>query len=342
MRTLIVFGRIVGKEEEVRPMLQQLEKSADFQCLLMADEGQQQVPASSTLSFSGGPSFKEELMSRLKGTDIVFAAVDTLTENFASLIPTATDGIWFSGTQDLELLSQAMIAELPSLTAGATAWPIQLLGMDKSALSRFEPGETKTIEGFLASILVNGIARHEVMQRVDSNLSGTVLSEGDRAELLTFAINACNIEELFPNHAWATHEKESAAACYHALAATFITLADYDSAKECLNFGDVLEDSPRSQALKAIISNRNGELLGAVANLVNSLQQYEIRKANSNQTHYLSFYPQNIEVVNTSLKEGLNALNEQNNDRARVHFGQAIMQFDSFYSDFGLDRDFSQ
>ena len=34
--------------------------------------------------------------------------------------------------------------------------------------------------------------------------------------------SAVNIEDLFPDHSWESHEQESAAACYHTLAARFI------------------------------------------------------------------------------------------------------------------------
>jgi hypothetical protein len=78
-----------------------------------------------------------------------------------------------------------------------------------------------------------------------------------------------------------------------------------------------------------------GEMLGAVANMVSSLKQYEIRKAKNG--HYLSFTPSNIEAMNTSLHAGLSALNKQDNPAALEHFASAVFQFDKFYHDCGID-----
>ena len=157
------------------------------------------------------------------------------------------------------------------------------------------------------------------------------------ASALQFAIANSNIEDLFPNHAWEQHGGESAAASYHTLAALFLRFGDKESAKECLRCGDQLEDSPRALALKAIIAMDSGETLGAVANMVSSLQQYELRKTNDG-THYLNFAPHDIEVINVNLAAGLEALNRQDNETALSHFADAVFSFDSFYQDLGVAR----
>lgn len=154
---------------------------------------------------------------------------------------------------------------------------------------------------------------------------------------LKAAIEGNNIEDLFPHHPWREHEAESAAACYHSLAALFLRLGDKASALECLGHGDRLEDSPRSLALKAIIAMDRGETLGAVANIVSSLQQYELRKK-EDASHYLKFTPRDLEKINDHLTEGLAALNRRENEKALGLFARAVFSFDSFYADYGLDR----
>jgi hypothetical protein len=163
------------------------------------------------------------------------------------------------------------------------------------------------------------------------------LSVNEQAQALRTMINNFNIEEMYPNHNWSQHEGEAAAACYHTLAAMFIRLGDLDSAAECLRLSDQLEDSPRSLALKAFIARERGETLGAVANLVSSLEQYEHRKVQDG-SHYLNFNPQDIEVINQKLSAGLDALNKRNNQQAMEFFAEAVYNFDSFYADNGLGK----
>lgn len=162
-------------------------------------------------------------------------------------------------------------------------------------------------------------------------------SNEENADFIQFAISTINIEELFPNHQWKQFEEESAAACYHALAARFIALGAFEQAKECLQYGDRLEDSPRSLALKGLIALKQGEVLAAVANMVSSLQEYEKRKGEGS-THYLTFQPKNLEIINTSLQNGLSALNKHENDIAAGYFTDAVFQFDEFYKDCGLEQ----
>jgi tetratricopeptide (TPR) repeat protein len=169
----------------------------------------------------------------------------------------------------------------------------------------------------------------------DISSADCILSNARMASLLRLAVNNCNIEDLFPEHAWNEHQEESAAAAYHSLAALFIRFGDTESALECLKLSDQLEDSPRSLALKGIIAFDRGETLGAVANLVSSLQQYELRKKRDGN-HYLSFTPSNLERINSNLNAGLQALNKRNNEVALEHFAQAVNDFDTFYSEYGV------
>lgn len=165
--------------------------------------------------------------------------------------------------------------------------------------------------------------------------SGTILENAEIANLIRFAVAECNIEELYPNHAWKEHEEESLSSCYHSLAAIFIRLRDFDAALECLNISEQFEDSPRLLALRGIIAATQGRALEAVANMVSSLQQYEARKRNDGE-HYLTFTPTDLETINTDLKEGLDALNRRDNEKAFEYFSKAIFNFDSFYREAGI------
>jgi len=168
------------------------------------------------------------------------------------------------------------------------------------------------------------------------NAAALQLSANEKARVLAATINSANIEDLFPSHDWQNHQAESAAASYHTLAALFIRLGDTNLASECLRLGDSFEDSPRSLALKGLIARDRGEMLGAVANMVSSLQQYELRKKNDDGKHYLSFKPSNLEVINTNLQAGLMALNKRDNKTALEHFTEAVFNFDTFYKDYGI------
>jgi hypothetical protein len=152
---------------------------------------------------------------------------------------------------------------------------------------------------------------------------------------LKTAIDAFNIEELFPNHNWVSYSQESAAASYHSIAALFLRFGDPESAAECLDCSERLEESPRYFALQALIHQQKGETLGAVASFVSSLQCYEARKVD-NGKHYITFKPSNLEVINSRLVDGLNALNKRDNDSAVGHFSEAVFNFDPFYAEHGV------
>lgn len=234
--------------------------------------------------------------------------------------------------------------ELDTLVANIdpfTTWSLAAVYVRESLIE--DLGTPNSCEEALARIGCHALAGHANIDwnvkaiSVDQGLSAfeTQFSKQTCSNLLQFAINLANVEELFPNHAWELHEEESAAACYHTLAARFLSYDDLDTAKQCLQFGDRFEDSPRSLALKGLMALKEGETLSAVANMVSSLQEYEKRKDNKEE-HYLSFQPKNIEQINTSLQSGLTALNSRDNDQAAECFRAAVFEFDSFYQDCGL------
>jgi len=193
----------------------------------------------------------------------------------------------------------------------------------------------------ISKLMIHAVGEAETVARTSMNVAtssaNVTLDEKARASCLKTLIRSCNIEEIFPHHDWKTHEKESAAASYHTLAALFIRLLDSESALECLRLSDQLEDSPRSLALKGLIALDKGEILGAVANMVSSLQQYEIRKK-ENEVHYSRFQPSNLEVINDNLNAGLAALNKRDNERALNHFAEAVFNFDPFFNESGVAR----
>ena len=198
----------------------------------------------------------------------------------------------------------------------------------------------------IARIIVKAIAEDESVSRssevsiataYQGNFNST-LDAAAAAACISQAVNSCNIEDLYPNQAWDKFEEESAAASYHALAAVYLKLGDADAAQNCIDLSERFEDSPRSLALKGLIALTKGETLGAVANMVSSLQSYELRKKGADDDHYINFEPKDLEGINKKLSEGLAALNRRDNEPAIQHFKQAVFDFDAFYSEFGIDK----
>jgi hypothetical protein len=223
-------------------------------------------------------------------------------------------------------------------------WPLMCVSTSRYALNAVTPGSTKSVTESLAQALIRSITDGDnvklstsITPLVNAALmeSTCTLTPDAKARCLKVAVDGMNIEELFPNHNWGTYSEESAAASYHELAALFLRFQDADSAAECLDCSEKLEESPRYFALQGMIQQANGETLGAVANLVSSLQCYESRKTNDGK-HYLTFTPTNIETVQSRLAEGLEALNQRDNERALASFSDAVFTFDSFYSEVGL------
>lgn len=269
---------------------------------------------------------------------------EQLRDIMAQLANTPAGSLRFAafetGSQTIDLAETDAAGVVRMLTMNSL-WPTLAVAADRQLLADFTTSNAASSTEYLAQLMIfaiglaQNIGRNESVLAVDAAAeSFATLDNPALARCLNLAINSCNIEDLFPHHAWAQHGEESAAASYHTLAALFIRLNDTDSAMECLAFSDKLEDSPRSLALKGMIAMSRGETLGAVANIVSSLQQYEIRKdANG---HYLHFQPQDLEGINRSLRDGLSALNKRDNEAALKHFADAVFSFDTFFSETGI------
>ncbi len=223
-------------------------------------------------------------------------------------------------------------------------WPLLCVATTRITMSELKESSASTYTELLAQALLVSMGDGDDIQ-VSSSITPFIssataesiskLSDDSRANLLRTTVEAMNIEELFPRHAWKEFSQESAAAAYHTLAALFLRFGDADAAIQSLQCSERLEESPRFFALLGLIQKSQGETLGAVANFVSSLQCYEARKQNDGK-HYLSFKPMDLEVINSRLVDGLNALNKRDNDRALAHFSEAVFNFDSFYAQYGV------
>ena len=270
---------------------------------------------------------------------------DGIMEAFAE----AQDG----GMVFVTLSSLEETIELPEIDAGnlvkmlarKTDFPLAAVAADTETLRSQMPEHCEfTNELFLRT----AIRAHAHGDRVVASQAAAMVgnapnlrarlsvSDMSLSQTLATVINNYMIEDIFPQHAWADHDKESLAACYHTLAAMFIRWGDTEAAMGCLQNSDALEDSPRSMALKGLIASIQGETLGAVAHFVSSLQQYELRK-NPTSEHYLRFAPESFDKIHERLADGLEALNSKDNKRALENFAQAIFDFDPLFRDAGLD-----
>jgi hypothetical protein len=223
-------------------------------------------------------------------------------------------------------------------------WPLVVVATSRFALSMIGEEDATSVTEYLAQALVRSIADGDTIRHSNlidtgisaANLSATSkLSDEARTRILKATVDAFNIEELFPSHNWISYSQESAAASYHSIAALFLRFGDPESAAECLDCSERLEESPRYFALQGLIHKQKGETLGAVASFVSSLQCYEARKVD-NGKHYITFKPSNLEVVNSRLVDGLNALNKRDNDSALNYFSEAVFNFDPFYAEHGV------
>ncbi|MGI6681005.1 MAG: hypothetical protein ACOX3T_05965 [Bdellovibrionota bacterium] len=159
------------------------------------------------------------------------------------------------------------------------------------------------------------------------------LDDHMRAKILRELLKNVNIEDLFPNKDWENFAKESAAVSYHTLCAMFIKFNDLTTANECLNLCQVFVDSPRSLALRGLIALENNNYLDAVANIVSSLQLYEKRKSETNSIEKLNTKPDNLNIIEAKLTQGLDALNKRDNQKAATIFADAVYDFDNFFGE---------
>lgn len=237
----------------------------------------------------------------------------------------------FEGYELGELTLENLIPALSSNLVNAAPY----VSVSTEAISELEPTDIISSDELAIIFIIEALSRGDEIVELPSEArigEFKALTDREICSLILFALSRCNIEELFPNHSWEEFQSESLAYCYHSLATTFIKLGNLEAAKECLNISERYEDSPRLLALRGMIASTEGRELEAVAHLVTSLQQYEARKK-ENGRHYVNFTPANIEVINTDLKEGLDALNHKDNWKAYEHFTRAIYNFDSFWDE---------
>jgi len=265
------------------------------------------------------------------------AELDTRPIREHTVIITRTE----SGTTQLPDMSAEQI--LNSISKSDT-WPLVAIATSRFALSAVGEDDAQSTTEYLTQALIRSLADGDSIRTstmIDMTISSanlssiSKLSDDARARVLKATVDAFNIEELFPNHNWAAFSQESAAASYHSIAALFLRFGDPESAAECLDCSERLEESPRYFALQGLIHKQKGETLGAVASFVSSLQCYEARKVD-NGKHYITFKPSNLEVINSRLVDGLNALNKRDNDSALNYFSEAVFNFDPFYAEHGV------
>lgn len=229
--------------------------------------------------------------------------------------------------------------------ANCESFPYLFVATSRYALSAVQRHRVESVSEFITQALVMSISDGDIIKiskavspeiNSDAVSKLSYLSSKERSRCLQTAIDGLNIEELFPEHNWSLFGKESAAASYHSLAAIFLSLGDTESAAQCLACSEKLEESPRYFALQGLIHQAQGETLGAVANLVSSLQAYEARKNQDDSKHYMTFKPSSLEIIKTRMAQGLEALTKRDNAKAFESFSDAVFQFDSFYSEHGV------
>lgn len=191
--------------------------------------------------------------------------------------------------------------------------------------------------GVILSIVTNNlnslIYTNDETESCDINLDNNM-----RAKILRELLQTTNIEDLFPNNNWEIFANESAAVSYHTLCAMFIKFNDLTSAKECLNLSSSFLDSPRSLALRGLIALEQNDDLNAVANIISSLQLYEKRKKKLNNIEKINTTPQDLNLIEERLNQGLDALNNKENHKAATLFADAVYTFDSFFKEQNIQK----
>lgn len=289
------------------------------------------------------------LIARSDTLLIVDARLSPSTEEARILVSEAakvrSDSMGFAtielGHTDIEFSSEMSVDSFISEMVNGASFPFGAVAMSRKQILDGEEPQGDSTTAALFVYAARHLADHSPIVELTSlkrdalGMAGMIdISRSGRAAALREVVRHANIEEIFPNKPWSTNESESAASSYETLAAYFIKLGDSTSALECLQLSDKLQESPRSLALRAIISRQRGEVLGAVANFVSSLQQYEVRQLNAPQAVVPSTAKE--ESLNQKLRMGLEALNNKDNERAMEHFASAVFSVDSFYAECGL------
>jgi hypothetical protein len=304
---------------------------------------------------SGSNGFVDQLRSSLeKSTEedvlILDGRFSWTREQIASLSEQSLKHARLAVLSDPEFdsLEGALRSEdIISLCHVDSRWPrLALLISRKCLQERLDSLRIEASDELIPRCLIDALSQNEEIAILDMvDMTAEQLEEArslcsiapaSLSSLLRNAVNSLNIEDLFPQHNWDDYAAESAAAGYHTISAQFIRLGDCPAALEAVALGDTLEDSPRSLALKGLIAQMQGETLQAVANMVSSLQEYEKRKRDTEQKHFISFAPENLEGIQSELRSGLEALNKRDNGSALLHFRSAVFQFDPFYTQMGL------
>jgi hypothetical protein len=238
----------------------------------------------------------------------------------------------FPGMSAAGMLSEKLLQELqPGMTVPAAAMSVDIgLLLETQTTSQTLPG--LALELFLeAQQRGDSLSESAPAVTVSGSPEALLPPNTDIAASVRKAIESIAIEDLFPSLPWSSSERESGTSAYHSLAAKFIRLGDLSSAETCLDRAEELHSSPRTLALRAVVAMERGETFGAIAKLIASLQEYE----QGSKTPYTRI-SENVEHVNSELKQGLEALNAQDNTGALTHFVRAIREFDGFYKETGL------
>lgn len=293
----------------------------------------------------------QQAITRSASETVIFidARMNATTEMVAAMLSEMNgkdSGFTYAGIEtgsDTMSLGEVNSESLISMLSTMTMLPLVFVAARRSTVDACDRLEGENMIEIMTKVLIESVVQGEAISQTSQmmqmsaataqNMCG--MSIGASARCLRKAVDSFNIEDLFPHHAWTAHREESAAASYHTLAAAFIRLGDSDSALECLALGDQFEDSPRSLALKGLIALDKGQTLAAVANMVSSLQQYEMRKKHNNK-HYVHFAPRDLASINSNLNAGLEALNKKDNSAALEHFASAVFSFDPFFSENGV------
>ncbi|MCO6431892.1 MAG: glycosyltransferase family 2 protein [Deltaproteobacteria bacterium] len=349
MVSVILFASEKAREKAASAA-SKIMSAGNTDLIIVGDASLEGVADGVFVSASDGSSLSEATQLAIKAAkspSVLFLSADcefTPEMLNAWLLETSqlSSSIKYSSSQDysdalsLSTLSGEAIVEA---VQHGSSWPVGALALPAQWAAQSITASSVSYLDLAAQLIMTAANEGMEIEAFSAAIGGmdTVLTPSPEvcACILANAVNIFPIEELFPNHAWKEHSQEAAAASYQTLAAVFIRLGDLSNALDSLRLSDQFEESPRSLALRGLIAQIRGETLGAVANMVSSLQQYEARK--KSEGRYIRFQPKDLEIVNTCLASGLEALNKRNNDQALDHFAKAVFNFDAFYSQLGLD-----
>ena len=269
-----------------------------------------------------------EVLSSASGLEVLRQLANSKSSAALLYAPVQLDGTLY----DLECTSAEDLLQTITYQLGTP----MAARVNRSVLSAAPT--LNSAEGIILMAAINAFFTQRSIERIArwTELRGDTFINSERIACLKQLIDLANIEEIFPNLPWKSNEKESAAVSYQSLAAQFIRLGDDETALECLGLSDEFEESPRSFALRGLVCSNRGEKLSAVANMVSSLQQYEVQKR-AGAISKLEIERIDINTVNEKLHLGLEALNHRENDTAFAHFTDAVFAFDPFFRDNGID-----